>query len=360
MIEPDLLALAPAPLSRGREALRRVSLSLALASLLIGILALLASSEPGAAMGAFFLSPLRSYSMLPSILENAAPLALAALGVLVAFRAGHFSLGGEGQLYIGAVFAALAGIRAPEGYPGLILALAAGALGGLLVAAPAAAGKRLAGADVLLTTFLLSQAAIFIADWAIAGPFRDPENNLVAMAAVPRASLLPRLYPPTILSPAPFLALGAIILGWFFFSRSRRGHQLSLYGKNPLFARLQGYPVRAFSWQALLFAGAAHGFAGALLSLGPNGTAVRGISGGIGWSAIGVSLIAGNEALALPFAALLFAWLDAGSRQASIVSDLPPDAALVIKALVILAATAKPLFKRFLARRAGSGAGSCA
>ncbi|HAE20794.1 MAG TPA: hypothetical protein DCG47_00500 [Spirochaetaceae bacterium] len=360
MKEPDSIALAPAPPSRAWEALRRVSLSLALASLLIGILALLASSDPGATLSAFFIAPFRSRSLFPAILENAAPLALAALGVLVSFRAGHFSLGGEGQLYFGALFAAFAGIYAPEGYLGLALALAAGALGGLLVAAPAAAGKRWAGADVLLTTFLLSQAAIFIADWAIAGPLRDPNNNLVAMAAIPRASLLPRLSPPTILSPAPFLALAAIILGWFFFSRCKRGHQLSIYGKNPLFARLQGFPVRAFSWQPVLFAGAAHGLAGALLSLGPNGTAVRGISGGIGWSAIGVSLIAGNEALALPFAALLFSWLDAGSRQASIVSDLPPDAALVVKALVIMAATAKPLIKRFMARRAAAKTEACA
>ncbi len=279
---------------------------------------------------------------------------------MVAFRAGHFSLGGEGQLYLGAVFAAFAGIHAPAGYLGLALALAAGTLGGMAAAAPAAAGKRLAGADVLLTTFLLSQAAIFIADWAIAGPLRDGGNNLVAMAAIPKASLLPRLFPPSVLSPAPFMALIAIALGWFFFSRSKLGHQLSLYGKNPLFARLQGFPVDAFSWQPVLFAGAAHGLAGALLSLGPNGTAVRGMSGGIGWSAIGVSLIAGNEPLALPFAAFLFAWLDAGARQASIVSDLPPDVAMVVKALVILAATAKPLLKRFKARRGKGRAEACA
>jgi simple sugar transport system permease protein len=180
------------------------------------------------------------------------------------------------------------------------------------------------------------------------------------MAAIPQATLLPRLYPPSILSPAPLFVLLAIALGWFFFSRSALGHRLSLYGKNPIFARLQGFPTKAFSWLPVLFAGAAHGLAGALLSLGPNGTAVRGMSGGIGWSAIGVSLIAGNEPLALPFAALLFAWLDAGARQASIVSDLPPDAAMVVKALVILAATAKPLLKRIQARRNGSRAEACA
>ncbi len=348
--------LAPPPMSRAREALRRVALSVGLAGFFIALLAYFASSDPAATLRAFFLVPFRSRTFFPSALEAAAPLALAAVGVLVAFRSGHFSLGGEGQVYAGAVLAALAGIYAPSGALGFSLALLAGCAGGSLVAAPAALGKRWANADVLLTTFLISQASLFIADWAIAGPLRDPANNLVAMLPVPRASRLPRLWPPAATSPAPFLALLAAVAAWYYFSRTRSGRKLGLYGKNPLMAKLQGYPTGLYSWLPLLAAGAAHGAAGAFLSLGANGTAVRGISGGIGWSAIGVSLIAGNEALAVPFAALLFAWLDAGARQAAILSDLPPDAAMVVKALVIFAATAKPFARKLKAMKAARGA----
>lgn len=345
----SLEPLAPAPPSRFVEPLRRLALSLGLASLLVGLFAAIASSDAAATLRAFYLSPFRSSVMVSAMAEAAAYLAVAALGVLVAYRSGHFSLGGEGQVYAGAVAAAFAGALASPGLGGLFIALAFGALAGAAVGAPSALGRRFAGADVLLTSFLVSQASILAADWLIAGPWRDPANNLVAMRAVPRASLLPRLAPPGPLTPAPLVAAALCAIAWFYFSKTRQGKALSLYGKNRTFAGLMGYPVKAFSWLPILAGGALHGLAGAFMALGSNGTAVRGISGGVGWSAIGVCLIAGNEPAALPFAALLFAWLDAGARQAAIISDLPPDAATVIKALVIMAATARPLLTRLRA-----------
>lgn len=346
----DLDILAPVARSRNLEALRRMSLSLALSALFVAAFAVLASGDPGATLRAFFVVPFRGRATWFSMLEASSPLALCALGALVAFKAGHFSLGGEGQLYAGAFMAAAFGYNAPAGAAGFAIALCAGMLGGMAVALPAALGRRFAGADVLLVSFLSSQVALNVVDWAIGGPYRDVSNNLVAMKALPSATLLPRLAPPSLLTPAPFVATLLAVAMWFALARTKEGTMLTLYGKNPLFARLQGFPVQALSWVPIIAAGAFHGVAGSFLTLGSNGTAVRGMSGGMGWSAIGVALIAGNEALAVPIAALLFAWLDTGARQASILSDLPPDASLAIKALVIMAATARPLLSRIRKR----------
>jgi general nucleoside transport system permease protein len=151
----------------------------------------------------------------------------------------------------------------------------------------------------------------------------------------------------------PLVFIGLCLMSWFFFEHTRTGAMMDLYGRNRLFAALQGYPVKLFAWAPILAAGAFHGLAGASLALGANGTAIRGMSGGIGWSAIGVALVAGNKPAAVPLAALLFAWLDAGSRQASILTDVNPDASLVIKALVLILVTARPswrIFKDFLSR----------
>ena len=316
--------------------------------------ALVASEEPLRALRAFFLSPFASWPAVLTMLELAAPLAVCALGASTAFRAGHFSLGGEGQAYAGILAAALVGglLGGRVGPASLPLALAAGATGGMLVALPPALGKRLAGADVLLTSFLVSQAAVLIVDWAIGSAFRDTASNLVALPAVPRAALLPRLLRPSALTPAPLAALALCIVAWYFFDRTRTGRMLDLYGRNPRFARLQGFPAAAFDWVPVLAAGALHGLAGAFMALGSNGTAVRGMSGGIGWSAIGVALVAGNEPLAVGAAALLFAWLDAGARQASILSDLPPEVSTAIKAVVLLLITAKPAIRALSARTA--------
>lgn len=321
------------------------------AALLAAAFASFSGSNPLQGLRAFFIVPFLSRNVFLSMLESAAPLGLCALGAISAFRAGHFSLGGEGQAYSGALAAALAGAAGLGGTLGLGTALLAGTAAGVLVAMLPALGKRFADADVLLTSFLISYAVVLGTDWAIAGPLRDVGNNLVALPPVPSSALLPRLALPSALTPMPLVFISLCVISWFFFERTRTGAMMDLYGRNRIFAALQGYSVNLFAWAPILVAGAFHGLAGASLALGANGTAIRGMSGGIGWSAVAVALVAGNKPAAVPLAALLFAWLDAGSRQASILTDVNPDASLVIKALVLILVTARPsvqFFKEFL------------
>ncbi len=328
----------------GARSAGRLSVAFFSAALLTATAASILSTEPAAALRAFFIVPFLTPSAFFSMLELSAPLAVCALGVVVTFRAGHYSLGGEGQAYAGAMAAASLGyfsfLGAGPWTTGL--ALVAGALAGALVAALPAAGKRYAGADVLLTSILVSQGVLFSVDWAIGGPLRDSSSNLVAMPRLGPEILLSRLAPPSTLTIAPFMALVLCLTGWFFFERTRSGEIHDLYGKNPRFAALQGYDCHRLSWLPIIVAGILHGTAGAFMALGSHGTAIRGMSGGIGWSAIGVALVAGSNPLAIPLSALLFSWLDSGARQASVLADLPPDAGQAIKAVVILLISAKP------------------
>ncbi len=311
---------------------------------LAAIAAIALSHQPLVALRAFFLAPFVSGSSFLSMLELAGPLALCALGVVITFRAGHYSLGGEGQAYAGAFAAAAVGTLTsiPAGPLAMALSLAAGLVAGGLVAALPAAGKRFANADVLLTSILVSQGVVFALDWAIAGPLRDPSGNLVAMRPVPVPTLLPRLLPPSTLTTIPFFTIALCLVAAFYFEHTRSGAAHDLYGRNPHFAMLQGFNTRRLSWLPIVVAGSLHGLAGAAMALGARGTAIRGMSGGIGWSAIGAALVAGSRPSAVPIAALLFSWLDSGSRQAVVLSDLPPDAGLAIKAIVIIVISARP------------------
>jgi len=342
---------------------RRLLIAAGLTLSLSFVFILLYSAEPQRALRAFFLNPFTSRNTFLTMLELAAPLLLCALGSLVAFRAGHFNLGGEGQLYAGACLAALIGSNlgwfgfdplaggtfARVGYP--LICMLAGIAGGSLVALLPALGRRWAGAEVLLTSFLVSQAALLLVDSLIGGALRDTSNNLVAMLPVAAAARLQRLARPSALTLAPVIAFVFCLLLWFIMERTKSGHMLTLYGKNRQFARLMAYPVRALALYPMLVAGALHGLAGALMVLGINGTAIRGMSGGLGWSAIGVALIASNKPAVLPLAALLFAWLDAGARQASVLSDIPADISMVIKAVVIIGITAKPVLQTWRIKR---------
>ncbi len=323
-----------------------------LAAIIAGPLVVaLFSGAPGTAIAAFAFGPVSSAGAASAFVEQSALLALCALGAALAFRSGSFNLGGEGQLYSGGLVAVLAALALPSASPAaaLVAALGFGALGGAALALPSALGKRFAGADVLLSSFLVSQAAVLAIDWLIASPLRDAESNLIATRIVSRALLPDRAIFPSGYAPYAALLLAAALA--IFFARTGEGRAVDLYGGNPTFAKSVGLPVGKLALWPLVGAGALHGLAGAFIALGPAGRAVRGMSGGMGWTAIAVSLLAGNRPLAVLPAALLLGWLDSGARQAAVLAGVPFDAALLVKAFVLLLATARILPRPTRVRR---------
>jgi simple sugar transport system permease protein len=192
----------------------------------------------------------------------------------------------------------------------------------------------------MLTSFLFAQAAIIVVDWSIGGPLRDSNANLLAMPAIAERLRLPRLAPPSPLSLAlPISALLAV--STVVFTRATRtGAELRLLGRNPSFARAVGLSPRLGAW-AMAASGALAGIGGSLLVLGQAGRAVKGMTGGIGWDGLAVALIAGSDGLGALPAAVFFAWLDSGSRQAAMLADLSPDASSVLKAVALFLITAK-------------------
>lgn len=324
-----------------------VALAASLTAAALYILA--AAEEPVSAFTAFFLSPFRP-NVLANLIEQAAAPCICALGTALVFRSGDFNLGGEGQAYAGGTLSVLALLAVPAlpGSAGLAAGLAVGAAAGSLVALPSALSRRNSGAGVLLSTFLVSQTVVLFLDWAIAGPFRDSSSNLIATPGVALSHRLPRILPPSWLSFAPLLALAAAVFMDRFLRFTRQGMELSLFGRNPKFAHTMGFRVQAYAFWPLLISGALNGLAGALIALGVNGRAVRGMTGGIGWNGISIALLAGNDPRWILPAALFFSWLETGSRQASILAGIPADVGTVAKALVLLFATA-----RYVARRRG-------
>jgi riboflavin transport system permease protein len=307
--------------------------------------ALAASREPRDALSAFFLGPFaNSYTFL-AMLESSAPLLACTLGACIAFRAGAFNLGGEGQASLGCLAAALA-VAVLEKAPGLPPAIAIAAI----VATAAAAGAGLAllsaiaerrtGAQVMLTSFLFAQAAIIAVDWSLGGPLKDPSSSLLGMAAVPRNFRLPLLAAPSPLSLAFPISVLLALATVFFTRATRAGVELRILGKNPVFARAAGLSPRLGS-RAMAASGALAGAAGSLLVLGQAGRAVKGMTGGVGWNGLAAAIIAGTDGLGALPAALFFAWLDAGSRQASILADLSPDSSSVLEAVALFLITAK-------------------
>ncbi|MDR0685721.1 MAG: ABC transporter permease, partial [Spirochaetaceae bacterium] len=174
------------------------------------------------------------------------------------------------------------------------------------VSAPAFLKKK-AGADVLITSFLLSFALIPVVDYLIAGPLRDDSGNLVATARL--RSVLPRILPPSNLSVSFILSIAACLATWVFIAKTGAGYRFRIAGGSPDFARYGGIDAEARHAPALALSGGLGGLAGFFAVAGTYGLCYQGFSGGLGWAGLSVALLARSRFLAIIPASLFYAAL---------------------------------------------------
>ncbi len=327
-------------------------LALTLAAALAVAVAILATwQRPGAALAAFFFGPFSSLFAFGNMIDAAVPLAIAALGIAISFRAGVFNLGGEGQIYgAGVLTAALAAAGLRGGAAGVAVAMAAAAAFGAAMAGISGWLRHRWETNELISSYLLSAVVLLTGDWLITGPLDDPVSNLMASREIPRGLWLAELLPPSHLSGGLFLALGLAALTSLFLARTRRGYELRLCGANRDFARYGGVHVGLYLVLPMLLSGALHGLAGAAALLGTYHRAVKGFSAGTGWNAIAIALIARNRPLAVIPAALFYAWLEAGARTATVLAGVSYEMVLLVQAVIFYLVTAQALADLVLAR----------
>ncbi len=308
---------------------------------------LISSPRPLATIAVFLSGPWSNRFALGNFLSRAALLCITGAGVVIAFRAGTFNLGGEGQTYLGALVASvvITGVN-PVVYRGFVpvfLAVAAAVGAGALLAGLSGWLRHRTGADELITSFLLSAAAIPVVDYLISGPLKDPGSNLLATPMIPEAFRLTRILPPSALNITFIWALLVVLVLWFLLNWTLFGYELRITGYNRDLARFSGIPLGIYTTVPMALSGALHGLAGAALVLGVHHRSIQGFSGGLGWNGIAVALIARNSpALVIP-AALFFALLDAGSRAAVVHSQATWELGSLIQGVVFLFVTARLL-----------------
>ena len=155
-----------------------VSPIIAIASaLLIGaILILIAGANPIAAYTALFQESLFDYFGFGNTLTRMTPLLFTSLGVLIALKAGQFNIGGEGQIYLGALGSTLVGLYF-QGLPQFIhitLGLFAGFLFGAVWGWIPGYLKAIKGVNEVITTLLLNYIAMNLVSYLVQNPLIAP------------------------------------------------------------------------------------------------------------------------------------------------------------------------------------------
>jgi simple sugar transport system permease protein len=315
--------------------------------------------DPGRIIGALIAldwGELRAaFGPLSETIVSATPLIFTGLSVALAFRAGLFNIGAEGQLYLGSLFAIIAGFLF-TGLPWFIhlpIAVAAGFLGGALWGFIPGILKARTGAHEVIVTIMLNFVAYRLIDWALRTPFvqREGRPDPISKVVEPTAVLAPLIEGLRAHWGIALALVAALVISWLLF-RSTVGFEFRAVGLNPRAARYAGMSI---SWSivlSMLIAGGLAGLAGASLMLGGSKTLTPGFSPGYGFDGITVALIGATRPAGVVGAAFLFGALRAGATPMSAATGTPIDIVVVIQALVIMFVAAPALVRAIFRIRA--------
>ena len=307
--------------------------------LVIGFVAIVLSvgGSPLAAAAAATDGAFGSWLAVQETLAKTAPLLWCGLAVALAFRAGVWNIGAEGQLLVGAAAATWVGLQLPAHPASTVLVLVAGATAGAAWAGLAAWLRHARGVNEVLSTILLNLVAVHLVGWAVHGPLQEPTGTYPQSASLPAQLWLWRPFPPGRLHLGFALAVLAAVAVAVLLRRSGWGLELRATGASTGVANACGIRTRRVQALALTASGALAGLGGAVELQGVTHRLFEHFSPGYGYSGIAVALLGGLEPLGTTVAALLFGALAAGSGAMQRAAAVPTVAVLALQGLIVIA-----------------------
>ena len=279
------------------------------------------------------------YGFTSGTLVRAVPLILTGLGVSIAFRAGVFNIGADGQLLAGAASATCVALHSPAalGHIALLAALAAGVIAGAAWAGIAAILRSRFGILEVISTLMLNFIAADLVAFLVRGPLQEPLHIYPQSASLPAVARLPSFGSSTRLHWGFPLALALAAATWGLLSRTAAGFRIRVVGANPSAARVAGgIRVSRIATQAFLASGALAGLAGAIEVTAVTYALYENLSPGYGFTAIAVAILGGLNPMGVVATGTLFAALEVGALAMQRDAAVPSVWASVIEALIIL------------------------
>lgn len=348
-------------------------ISLILAALLSALVILAIGEDPIAAVNLMVTGALGSTYGWGYTLYYATNFLFTGLAVSVAFHAGLFNIGGEGQAMLGGLGVALACLLIP--WPHWTIALLAATLAAALFGAAWAAipaflqAKR--GSHIVITTIMFNFIGAAVLNYVLVNVMRPPGSMDPATARFPETVHLPTLH--DILAPiginfskaAPanvtfVIAVLACVLVWFLLWRTWLGYEIRSYGKSEPAAKYGGISPTAITMIAMLISGALAGMMAINNVMGEAERLVLNAVEGAGFIGIAVALMGRSHPFGVFLAAILFGFLYQGGAELALWTSIPRELIVVIQALVILFTGAldnmvrMPLERAFLMMRRGN------
>ncbi len=294
-------------------------------------------------------------------LFNATPLILAGLSVSVAFRAGLFNIGGQGQIILGAISAGYVGFAwdlPPVIH--VVAAVIAGLLGGAVWGGIAGWLKAKTGAHEVISTIMLNYIGLYLLYYLLSVQgFQAKAKTQAISRPIYHNARLPYLFGSKLqVTVGLLIALAAAAGCWWLLTRSTLGFRLRAVGANQFAARTAGMSVPRSYVTVMLIAGALAGLAGSIQALGTSNQALTGdVDANIGFDAITVALLGQATPGGTVIAGLLFGALRAGGVKMLVDTGTPNDVVQVMESVIVLFIAAPGLIRAIFRLRASRGGG---
>ena len=321
---------------------------------LVGVVALLwmllviTGHDAGRALMAFWTGSFGSgYALASATLVRATPLILAGLAVGLAFRAGVWNIGAEGQLLMGAAAASAVSLHlgGQLGAASLIPAIVAGAAAGAMLAGVAGWLRARFGVLEIISTIMLNFVALHVVGFLVRGPLQEPTGLYPQSATLPIDARIPVLIPGTRLHCGILIAALAAGMLWSVLRFTEAGFRIRAVGANAVAARIAGsIDVGATVLTAFLASGALAGMAGAIEVTGVTYALYESLSPGYGYTAIAVALLARLHPGGILITGTLLGALQAGGAAMQRDAGVPSVLVTIVEAVLILGmvSTARP------------------
>ena len=298
---------------------------------------------------AFGIDPLAYYSYvlrrgllswlgLEQTLTRMAPLLFLAAGLIVAFRAGIWNLGVDGQFLLGAVASAALAPALHGLVPGwlvLMLGFALAAVVGAAWSILPALLRAYQGVNEIITTLMMTFLGVSMANVLVKLVFLDPETTVPQTRTLPVADRLPRLFETTI-SSGLLWALAATVAVHWVMTRTAFGLRLRTVGANPGAAVHAGLQVPLLTVAVFAISAGCAGLAGASEILGVNGNVRADWNPAYGLMVIPLVFLARLHGVGVIVLIFFYSALLIGSESAARRVGVPQDFRLVLVATLLI------------------------
>jgi general nucleoside transport system permease protein len=354
---------APLDLPKWADTVLVPALSVVAAFLVAGLVVIGIGENPLTATRWLIQGSLGSGEGLGFTLFYATNFIFAGLAVAVAYHAGLFNIGGEGQAAVAGLGVALA-VLTFDFLPGFLILplgiLGAAAFGAAWAAVPGYLQAR-RGSHIVITTIMFNWLASVLLVYLLVNVLRVPNSMNPETREFPHGSHIPFMHdvlasfgmkiPPSQLNFTFVLALAACYAIWLLIYRSRLGYAIRVVGANPTGAVYAGISLARIQIIAMVLSGALAGGLAVNELMGYQHRLLLEFTSGYGFVGIAVALMGRAHPVGIVLASLLFGMLYQGGAELAFEQPaITRDMVVVIGGIIILFAGALDgLFRRLVA-----------